>query len=38
VESRLVGDMLYLKGGVWSLDGKQNVTQSLEVELVVCLL
>jgi len=38
VESRLAGDMLHLKGGVWSLDGKRNVTQSLEVELVVCLL
>lgn len=34
VESRLVADILYLKGGVWSLDGKQNITQSLDVKLV----
>ena len=34
VESRLLDGILYLKGGVWSLDGKLNVTQSLQVELV----
>ena len=34
VESRLLDGVLYLKGGVWSLDGKLNVTQSLQVELV----
>lgn len=34
VESRIESNVLHLKGGVWSLDGKLNVTQSMEVELV----
>ena len=34
VDSRIQYSVLYLTGGVWSLDGSQNVTQSLEVELI----
>lgn len=34
VESQIESDTLHLKGGVWSLDGRQNITQSMEVELV----
>lgn len=34
VESHVLHNVLYLKGGVWSLDGQENVTQSMEVELV----
>ncbi|XP_057370318.1 porphobilinogen deaminase-like [Daphnia carinata] len=33
VESRFLDDVLYLKGGVWSLDGKRSITQSLDVKL-----
>lgn len=33
VESRITNGILFLKGGVWSLDGKQAIIQSLEVEL-----
>lgn len=33
VETRLVNGILYLTGGVWSLDGKDSVTQSLQVDL-----
>lgn len=34
VESRIENDVLFLTGGVWSLDGSKNVTQSLQVELI----
>lgn len=38
VESRFLDDVLYLKGGVWSLDGKRSITQSLDVKLAVSLM
>lgn len=33
VESRIESDILTLKGGVWSLDGSVNVTETLQVDL-----
>lgn len=34
VESHVLDSVLHLTGGVWSLDGQQNVTQSMQVQLV----